>query len=93
MQYGNMAVWVYGSMAVWERVYGCTVSHTHLCTYMYGTRRKLSDVSEGSHRPAPTSKRQKTELDPTPPPRRTKQSKTHPTEAVIEPQSSKHKSK
>ena len=66
-------------------------SHTLTCAH--GTRRKLSDVSEGSHRPALTSKRQKIELDPTPPPRRTKQSKTHPTEAVIEPQSSKHKSK
>lgn len=61
----------------------------------YNRKRKLSDVSETGNRPSAstTSKRQKTEQEPTPPPRHTKKNKTHPTEANIEPHSSKYKSK
>jgi transcriptional adapter 3 len=60
----------------------------------YNRKRKLSDVSETGHRPPATSKRQKADPEPTPPPsRHTKKNKTHPTEAAIEPHSSKHKSK
>jgi transcriptional adapter 3 len=59
----------------------------------YNRKRKLSDASEVGNRPSSVTKRQKTDLEPTPPPRHTKKNKTHPTEAGIEPHSSKHKSK